>query len=263
MRGEGKPTGFAVASPRTTTGCRGGAVNCPNCAAEMEGLVLEGVHGPEIELDLCFACHAIWFDKRESIQLTPRGTLELFRVMNEHGGDPRHALANQARCPRCAARLSLFNDIGKGGRFQYYSCPQRHGRLTPFSEFLKEKEFVRALNPAEQRQLRAEVRQIQCSRCGAPVDVSRSFACEHCGASISVMDSEAVEKTLRALERSDERRSGDPTEKEARARALAAIETMRTRPEERLGVATVRFPSGPGLGADLLTASLHAIFGRF
>jgi Zn-finger nucleic acid-binding protein len=229
----------------------------------MDRVGMRGVHSSEIELDICFACHVIWFDKRESIHLAARGTLDLFRVMSDHGDDPRHALASDARCPRCRARLSLFNDLGKGGRFQYYSCPARHGRLTPFSEFLKEKQFVRALNPAERHQLRAEVRQVQCSGCGAPVDVSRSFACEHCGAPITVLDPDAVEKTLRALERSDATRTGDPADREARARALAALEEMRSGPYERVGVTRPGFSSGTGLAADLLTVGLRAIFGRF
>ena len=238
-------------------------MNCPNCSVEMDRVGMEGVHGRAIELDICFACHVIWFDKRESIHLTPRGTLDLFRLMSDHGDDPRHALASDARCPRCRARLSLYNDLGKGGRFQYYSCPARHGRLTPFSEFLKEKQFVRALNAAERNRLRAEVRQVQCSGCGAPVDVSRSFACEHCGAPITVLDPDAVEKTLRALERSDARRSDDPEGREARARALAALEELRSERYERVGATTVGFSSGSGLAGDLLTAGLRVIFGRF
>lgn len=222
-----------------------------------------GVHGPDIELDLCFACHVMWFDRRESIQLSPRGTLDLFKVLQVHRDDPRHALKNRLVCPRCRRRLSLMRDIGKGGRFSYYGCPQRDGRLTPFSEFLKEKQFVRALSPAEQAQVRAEVKNVQCSSCGAPVDVVKGFQCEHCGSPITVLDGDAVAKALGELQSADERRSVDPAVAEARARALAAMETMRTHPEEQWTGIRIQRSGGGDLGVDLLARSIAAIFGGF
>lgn len=223
---------------------------------------LEGIYGPEIEVDLCFACHLLWFDQRESIQLAPGGTLALFEVLHEHRDDPRHALGRRTPCPRCRRRLSLRNDIGKSGRFSYYACPGGDGRLTPFSEFLKEKQFVRELSPAEKSTLKAEVKQVQCSGCGAPVDVTKGFACEHCGAPLSVLDSEAVEKTLRELADADERRGGDPEEKVRRARVLASMEAMRTRPEDHLTQLSIRRRrSGGLLGQDLLSASIGFLFG--
>lgn len=225
---------------------------------------VDGTYGPQVELDICFSCHVLWLDKRESIKLSPGGTLDLFRVLHEHRDDPRHSLGNRTQCPRCDVRLSLSQDIGKGGRFSYYSCPARHGRLTPFSEFLKEKQFVRSLNPAEQQQLRAEVKSVQCSSCGAPVDLAKGFECGHCGSPLSILDADAVEKTLRELGEADARRSGDPAEKEMRARALASMETMRTGPDDHFGQASLRRQGGvAGMGVDLLSASLGMIFGDF
>jgi hypothetical protein len=242
----------------------GGTVNCPNCDAGMDRLDLEGVYGPEIGVDLCFACHLLWFDRRESIHLAPGGTLRLFEVLHEHRDDSRQALASRTACPRCGRRLSLRNDIGKSGRFSYYACPGGDGRLTPFSEFLKEKQFVRELNPAEKTRLKAEVKRVQCSSCGAPVDVTLGFACEHCGAPLSVLDSEAVEKTLRELNAADERRGGDPGENVRRARALASMEAMRTGPEDHLAQLSTRRRRGGGLlGKDLLSASIGLLFGDF
>lgn len=237
-------------------------MNCPNCDAAMEHRGLEGVYVPEIEVDLCFACHLLWFDKRESIQLAPRGTLDLFGVLHEHRDDPRHALASRMSCPRCDARLSLKHDIGKGGRFSYYACPSRHGRLTPFSEFLKEKQFVRELSPAERSKLKAEVKRVQCSGCGAPVDVTRGFACQHCGSPLSVLDAEAVEKTLEELVVADARRAGDPVEKEMRARALASMEAMRSCPEDHLTPLSSRRPGGSLFDRDLLSMSIGFLFGE-
>jgi DNA-directed RNA polymerase subunit RPC12/RpoP len=229
----------------------------------MDRLALGGVHGANIEIDLCFACHVLWFDKRESIHLAPRGTLDLFRVLHEHGDEPRHSLRDRQTCPRCRRRLSLERDIGKGGRFSYYACPARDGRLTPFSEFLKEKQFVRALSPAEEQRVRAEVRNVQCSSCGAPVDVVKGFQCQHCGSPIAVLDADAVAKAMRDLAAADERRSGDPVAAEARARAIAAMEATRTDPDEVVQGLGLSRRSGGGLGIDLLSRSIASIFGGF
>ena len=40
-----------------------------------------------------------------------------------------------------------------------------------FFQFLRAKRFVRSLGPAEIRQLREQVRQLNCSNCGAPLDI--------------------------------------------------------------------------------------------
>lgn len=230
-------------------------------------MVLDGVYGPGVEVDLCYPCHVLWLDKRESLQLSPRGTLDLFRALNEHREDARHALENGNRCPRCERRLSLSQDIGKSGRFTYYSCPAKDGRLTPFSEFLKEKQFVRALTPAEQAQVKAELKTVQCSGCGAPVDLANGFQCQHCASPITVLDPDAVEDTLRRLQDADDQRTaGDSKDRELQARAMASMEAMRTHPEDQYQWGSVglrrRRPTG-SLGTDLLSASLGLIFGDF
>jgi len=232
-------------------------MNCPNCGTEMDHHALEGSYGADIEVDVCFACHVLWLDKRESIQLSPRGTLDLFRALSEHHDDPRHALRERNICPRCGRRLDLMHDIGKGGRFSYYRCAT-HGRLTPFSEFLKEKQFVRSLNPLEQQRLKAEIKQVQCSSCGAPVELSEGFACGHCGSALTVLDPEAVDRTLRQLDEADAvRKAVDPAIAAERARALASMERFRTDPsairEEPLGFSSIA-------GADLLSASINLLF---
>lgn len=237
-------------------------MNCPNCSTEMDHVALEGKYGADIEVDLCFACHVLWLDKREAVLLSPRGTMDLFRMLHEHRDDARHSLQASSRCPRCTGPLKLQHDIGKGGRFSYYSCPKRDGRLTPFSEFLKEKQFVRELTPAEKSRVRADVKNVQCSSCGAPVDVNKGFVCGHCSSPIAVLDADAVEKTLRELQQEDAARQGDPAEKEERARALAEMEKLRTNPYDDPTPAWAA-PRGAGLGADLLSASLGVLFGRF
>lgn len=214
----------------------------------MDHEALESKYGPDIEVDLCFGCHVLWLDKRESIQLSAGGTLALFKLLHAHTDDPRQSLRAAHQCPRCAGPLELMHDIGKGGRFSYYRCP-KHGRLTPFSEFLREKEFVRSLNPLEKQQLSAEVKQVQCSSCGAPIKLSRGFECGHCGSALTVLDGEAVSRTLRELDEADAARKAiDPAAAEQRARAMSSLETYRTDPD----------PRAPG--ADLLSSSLNTLF---
>jgi hypothetical protein len=231
----------------------------------MDRFAADGVYGVAIELDLCFPCHVMWLDDRESIHLSPKGTFALFEILHEHRDDPRQAIGKKLACVRCMRPLALAHDIGKFGRLSYYACPGKHGRLTPFSEFLKEKQFVRELSPMEQNHVRAQLRQVQCSSCGAPVDLAKAFQCDHCGSPIAVLDADAVQKTLHQLEHAKEKRSGgDPAAREARARALAAMESLRTRPEKLWEGGRPRMlniTSGDS-GIDLLTTSIGALLSK-
>jgi hypothetical protein len=47
--------------------------------------------------------------------------------------------------------------------------------------------------------LKASVRQISCSQCGAPVDLRSESACSHCGAPITLIDPDGVAKALQEL----------------------------------------------------------------
>jgi Zn-finger nucleic acid-binding protein len=238
-------------------------VNCPNCGTGMDERALEGKLGVTLAINLCFPCHVLWLDRLESLQLSSRGTLDLFRALNEHHDDARNALRDRNVCPRCGRSLKLMHDIGRGGRFSYYRCPE-HGRLTPFSEFLKEKQFVRALTPAEQYRLSAEIKSVQCSSCGAPVDLSKGFVCDHCGSPLTVLDPEAVRRTLKELDEADAvRKALDPAAAEARARALVAMENLRARRPDEPDVFsfTIRRVEGKThLGADILTTSINMLF---
>jgi len=153
----------------------------------------------EVVLDICFECQAIWFDHFESSQLTPGATIELFRAINERADTPAHPVAETAACPLCRRRLLLTHDIHRSNRFVYHRCPERHGRFTSFFQFLREKEFVRSLSPAEVRQLRATCTQVRCSSCGAPVNIERDAACGYCHAPLAILDADAVQRTLDAL----------------------------------------------------------------
>ena len=165
----------------------------------MASLMLEafGTLRP-IEITACAPCNLLWFDKAESIRLTAKAVLELFQYIGKAGA-ARKPLATTFNCPLCTTALALTQDLQRTTRFTYWRCRNDHGRLITFHQFLREKNFIRAPSPAELAQLRATVRQIACSQCGAPVDLANDSACKHCGAAVALIDPEGVAKALREL----------------------------------------------------------------
>lgn len=167
---------------------------------------MDGLYGRRIAIDVCGPCQGIWFDVGESLQLSPGGTLALFRIIHEHRAAARHPLATHLVCPRCGTRLKVTHDRQRSTRFQYHACPAGHGRFITFYHFLRARNFVRALTPGEVADLRRRVRQVACASCGAPVDLERHAACSYCRAPIAMLDPDQVEKTLRELADADARR---------------------------------------------------------
>ena len=102
--------------------------------------------------------------------------------------------------------LALTQDLQHTTRLTYYRCRYGHGRFTPFFQFLREKNFVRPLAPAELERLKASVRTIRCASCGAPVDIERSTVCRYCQAPIVALDPDAVEKALHELDEAEHQR---------------------------------------------------------
>ena len=161
----------------------------------------------KVALDFCFPCQVIWFDNYESQQLTPGGVLEVFKTLSEHQSPARAPAAATLACPRCQSRLVLTHDLQHTTRFTYSRCEFGHGHLTPFFQFLLEKSFVRPITGAELAELKAKLKSIQCSNCGAPLDLERDNACRYCGTPISILDPDAVAKTVTALADAQTRRS--------------------------------------------------------
>ena len=174
----------------------------------MQAQTLTGHNGRTVAIDLCFPCQSLWFDTHESLALTPASTLTLFRVIGEHTGRPNPTAADLARCPRCKGRLRITTDMQRHTRFQYLRCPNGHGRLTTFLEFLKEKQFIRTLTAQQLAELRATVQVVNCSNCGAPVDLARTSACRHCGSPLSMLDLTQAGALVEQLQKAD--RSGQP-----------------------------------------------------
>jgi hypothetical protein len=165
----------------------------------MSPMELEQKLGGKLTLDLCANCQSLWLDAHESQQLTLGATIALFRAIVAVAPSERKPLPPSLVCPRCEGPLMLTHDLALDTHFTYYACASGHGRFTPFVQFLREKRFIRELDAAELERLKASVKTIRCSGCGAAVDLERSTACSYCGAPIMALDPDAVAKTIREL----------------------------------------------------------------
>jgi hypothetical protein len=174
--------------------------DCSNCHESMSPLVLDAFGSLRpIEISACAPCHLFWFDKSESVRLTPKSVLEVFQFIGR-SGQARNTLTSQFACPICAKPLALTYDLQRATRFTYWRCANDHGQLITFHHFLREKNFIRAPSADELARLRRNVRQVACSQCGAPVDLASQSACTHCGAPVALIDPDGVAKALRDLQ---------------------------------------------------------------
>lgn len=177
----------------------------------MESVALATHIGTPVDIDICGPCHVIWFDHMESTSLSPGSVIEMFKRVHAARDSGRNMLKLVVACPRCATTLASTTDLAKGGRFSYFRCTSGHGRLISFVQFLREKNFIRSLQPHEIFALSVGVKQIRCSSCGGPISLETDNACTHCGAAISVLDEAAVERALLALQaRETQRTTLDP-----------------------------------------------------
>lgn len=175
-------------------------MNCPGCAAEMTHLALEGRLGTTVEIDLCSVCRAIWFGHFEELRLTPGATLKVFGAISEPAGRPTVPFPTALHCPRCNARLLLTHDMQRSTPFQYWRCDSGHGRLITFVDFLREKDFVRPLTPQQLEELRQDIQTINCSNCGAAINLVKDSVCAHCGSAVSMLDLQQMARTVGQLQ---------------------------------------------------------------
>ena len=222
----------------------------------MRALTLEGHLGRTVAVDICDSCQALWFDKYESLQLSASSVLELFRMIGQASGLPaearsakvgvKAAVSGIAKCPRCDRRLRLMHDMQRSARFEYLGCPDNHGRLITFFNFLREKNFIKPLSPAQIEELRSKVRTINCSNCGAPVDLARGITCSHCSSPLSMLDLNQAEDLIAKLRQAG--RGPQPVEPAPPSDAAAASR----RSEAGFG----RFAEAPGWYEQVSTAGL-------
>ena len=233
------------------------ALACPACRNPMHALDLERRAAGTLVVDLCEPCQALWFDPMESPQLSPRATLELFRAINDARAAERRPLPQRMNCPRCDSPLAETQDLLHTTRFSYYRCVRGHGRLTPFFQFLREKNFIRPVPTEDLARLKSLVRIVRCSSCGAPIDLATSTACEFCRAPIAVLDPDAASRAVRELTTAE---SGAPPPMDDAARAAAAV--MAAAQFEQ-ALAREQAERTSGFAVDLVGIGLSALAATF
>ena len=218
--------------------------------------------GEPLELDICFACQGLWFDRHENLKLSPASVVELFRVLHEHRNDQHQPLADPMACPRCNTTLAKGFDVVRSGRYMTYRCASRHGRFSTFASFMVEKGFVRHMTQAEITDLAQRVGAVYCTSCGAPVDIRKDHACPYCRAAFSLLDPEAVSKALEGYART--RATGETGSPVDIADALIVIERDRNRAErerQQQGLRSMgQSASSHELTGDLLAAGVELVW---
>lgn len=196
---------------------------CPNCRSEMTAMTLDGHQGSPVSIDICSGCEAFWFDRHESLKLAPASTLKLMKLIGENSRSAKASFQQKMPCPRCSGTLSPTQDLQRNVRFNYWRCPQ-HGRFIRFFEFLREKNFIRPLTAQQVKELRQHVQSVNCSNCGAPVNLAVGAACTHCKSPLSMLDMKQPEEVLRQLAEASVPRPVDPALPLQLARARKDIE---------------------------------------
>ncbi len=173
---------------------------CPNCSTSMDVQVLDAQPTlRDVETYSCASCNLFWFDRTASVELAPKAVLGLFEAIGKASTTARTPLAPHFSCPRCQSALAYTHDLQRTTRFTYWRCEKDRGQLITFNQFLRQKNFIRTPTPAELERLRAMVKQISCSQCGAPIDLAKDDACQHCGAAVALIDPDGVARALRDL----------------------------------------------------------------
>jgi endogenous inhibitor of DNA gyrase (YacG/DUF329 family) len=215
---------------------------------------LDGQLGRPVVIDLCEPCQSFWFDGRESLQLSPAATLSLFRIIGERAARPQLREADVAKCPRCGGRLRRTRDMQRATRFEYFRCPNEHGRLISFFEFLKEKDFIKPLTSTQITELRQHMQTVNCSNCGAAVDLANGSACPHCRSPLSMLDLAQAGKVVEQLRGAA--RTGQPVD------PALPIELARARREVEAafrGIPKQRDWFEDVSSTGLVNAGLHAL----
>ncbi len=226
----------------------------------MQLRTLPAHHGAQVDIDFCFACHGIWFDHQENLKLAPEAIATVFKEMHRHQDAPRGPLKARLSCAQCRSTLVQGFDIVRSGRYITHRCPQQHGRFSSFSSFMIEKGFVRQLTRPEIADIAQRVGAINCSNCGAPVDLRKEDACSHCRSALSLLDPEAVEKALQGYASATTRQATPATDV---ADALVALARQRSRYEPLDSWTPHPRYTGTGLAVDLFSVGLTLVSSLF
>lgn len=169
---------------------------CGNCRETMQRLTLPGHYGMPVDLDVCAACHLVWFDTTETARLGGPALLTLIGRMAQAQSLAHEVLRPDGACPRCGGALKTVHNQTRWGRSLQLECLVRHGAYQSFAQFLQEKGLLRPMSPIDRGQLLERAGRIDCVNCGAAI--GRDDAqCPHCRSIASLLD---VARLARALD---------------------------------------------------------------
>jgi endogenous inhibitor of DNA gyrase (YacG/DUF329 family) len=201
------------------------SMKCPGCGTEMTAMTLDARLRGQITIDLCAACQAFWFDHFDSLQLSAGSTLKLMKFIGEHTTPGKPSLPDVLHCPRCATTLHLAHNMQRNMPFTYWRCGNEDGHFIGFFEFLKEKNFIHPLSPEQIRDLRKNVQSVNCSNCGASINLETSSVCPYCHSPISMLDMKQPQQMLEQLKKATEPKPLDPALPMKLASAKLELET--------------------------------------
>jgi hypothetical protein len=201
------------------------SMKCPGCATEMTPMKLEARLRGQVTIDVCPACQAFWFDHFESLQLSPGSTLKLMKFIGEHSSPGKPSQPDGLRCPRCATALHLAHNMQRNMPFTYWQCANEDGHFIGFFEFLKEKNFIHPLSADQIKELRQNVQFVNCSNCGASINLESDSACPYCHSPISMLDMKQPQRMLDQLKQAAEPKPIDPAFPMKLASAKLELET--------------------------------------
>lgn len=226
-------------------------MNCPGCGHAMAAERYETHSGASMEIDACHSCNSLWFDGKESLMLSPRSVLSMFRVMHEREVEAagQRLTPDQMQCPRCQGGLVHTHDQVKATCFEYRRCGEGCGRFISFVQWMREKGFARDLDKEQIKELQKHLKVVRCSNCGAPVDLQRRAVCEYCKAAVCMLDPQAIQKTLEDLRAVDGRTTAHTGQMAAIRRELASVPVgPLENPDAGLGASGALGLVGAGLG---------------
>ena len=234
---------------------------CPSCASDMTRL----------EPRRPARRHA----RHRSVRGLPRDLVRSIRRPADGAGGDAESLRNHQRAVQCAddaahrrAPLPAMSGTPAPDArhpaptpFRYWRCDAGHGRLMAYIDFLREKDFVRPLTPQQLDELRQNVQTINCSNCGAAIDLAKDSVCAHCGSAVSMLDLQQMARTIDQLQTAAAGRTPadaahpaapppEPADIDALMQALKA--------EERASSAPNLIETGLGLLGELLTEKVLA-----
>jgi hypothetical protein len=95
-----------------------------------------------------------------------------------------------------------------------------------FVDFLREKDFVRPLTPQQLEELRQNVQTINCSNCGASIDLIKDSVCGHCGSAVSMLDLQQMARAVGQLQAAAGRQASDSAPPVPAPRAQSDIDAL-------------------------------------